>query len=145
MGVHVVLLAAVAATVVVTVTAAAGSVVVAEGRAQDAADAAALAAARAAIEAASPRAAATTAAATHGGTLVGCVCAGHPVRVTVVVPVTAPAARALGVTERRASASATLLHRGSAPGRTLGARSSGLRERPADMIVGTHSATTRPR
>lgn len=110
--------AVVLAVVVVVVGASAGSVLLAAGRAQDAADAAALAAAHARARAVAPVAAARSAAAAHGAVIDTCDCAGPVVSVTVRVPVTAQPARALGITTRRATAAARLLPLGAADDRS---------------------------
>lgn len=100
----------VVALVVLVASAAAGSVLVAEGRAQDAADEAAIAVARAAWDgAASPCTAGSAVLHRVAGraTLVSCR-TGPDLRsvVTIEVPVTSPLARALGVTARRGTAAA---------------------------------------
>lgn len=99
---------AVVAAVALGAAAAAGEVVLADGRAQDAADAAALAAARAVDDLAPPLRAATAAAAPYGARVLRCRCGTTPVAVTVEVPVVAPPARSLGLTARRATARAAL-------------------------------------
>lgn len=95
--------------VVLLVAASLGSVLLADGRAQDAADAAALAAAHARHRAVAPAVAAREAAGVHGATLVRCSCGGAVVEVSVRVEVDATAVRSVGISHRVASASARLV------------------------------------